>query len=78
MSYLKRDVNVEGIHVVVEYETFYIEGLDDYEIAIKSIKLKGSDVDISILLSEYIDMYMREYLRKEHWKEKENEHITTN
>ena len=77
MSYLKRDVNVEGIYVVVEYEASYIEAWDDYEITIKSVKLKDSDVDISILLSEHIDECMKEYLWNELWKDKENEHIET-
>lgn len=77
MSYIKKEVNVEGVPVVVEYEATYLEDLEDYDITIKSVKVIDSDVDISILLSEYHDMDIREYLRKEHWKEKENEHITT-
>lgn len=77
MSYIKKEVNIEGVPVVVEHEATYLEDLEDYDITIKSVKVKDSDVDISILLSEYIDMCMREYLRKEHWKDKENEHIAT-
>ena len=78
MSHLKRDVDVEGIHVVVEYEASYVEAWDDYEITIKSVKLKDSDADISILLSKHIDECMKEYLWNEFWKDKENEHIETN
>lgn len=77
MSYIKKEVNVEGIPVVVEYEATYIDYLEDFFITTNSVKLKDSDVDISVLLSEHVDEYIRDYLWKEYRKEKENEHITT-